>query len=33
MKSYRFLVSGKVQGVYYRKNVAKMQTLKNFMDM
>ena len=23
MKSYRFLVSGRVQGVYYRANVAK----------
>ncbi|XPV69660.1 MAG: acylphosphatase [Halarcobacter sp.] len=30
MKSYRFLVSGKVQGVYYRKNVAKNANTQKF---
>lgn len=30
MKSYRFLISGKVQGVFYRKNVQENSTKENF---
>lgn len=30
MNSYRCIVSGKVQGVYYRKNIAKNASKENF---
>ena len=30
MSSYKFLVSGRVQGVYYRVNVAKNAKIANF---
>lgn len=30
MKSYRFIVSGKVQGVYYRKTIYENATLVGF---
>lgn len=30
MSSYRFLISGRVQGVYYRANVAKNSQKKGF---
>lgn len=30
MKSYKFIISGKVQGVYYRKTIYENCTLVNF---
>ncbi|MEA3384491.1 MAG: acylphosphatase [Campylobacterota bacterium] len=30
MKSYRFIVSGRVQGVFYRKNIDKNSQKENF---
>ena len=30
MKNYKFIISGKVQGVYYRKNVHKQAVISNF---
>lgn len=30
MQSYKYIVSGRVQGVYYRKNIAKNANDENF---